>query len=423
MNIALISLHTAPDAQPGQGDAGGLNVYVRATATELAARGHQVEIITADPAHTGDPVHPGDLAHTGDAAAGHRDPAPEAPVAWAASSRLGPGVRIHRLRTPARTKEDLLTHLDAIAAAMTGLQELADCQLIWAHYWISAAAVLRMRSAHRAAATFAVSFHTIGAVKDRDTGSQREPADRLAAEPRIAGVADLVIANTPAERGDIIDLLGAPPARVITAVPGIDHTVYTPGDRHAARRCLGLGAEPVLLAVGRMQHIKGTDVAIAAMQRLRTELPEARLYMLGAASGTDAQAAGAMAEAAAAEPAITVLPPEPAERLADWYRAADAVLMPSRSESFGFAAAEAAACGTPVIAAAVGGLRHIVTHSTGVLLHSHDPQIWAQAIARLLGDAARQQMAAAAAGQATRFTWERCVDSVLAEVSGAGVTA
>lgn len=422
MNIALISLHTAPDAQPGQGDAGGLNVYVRATAAELAARGHQVEIITADPARTGDPARTSDAAVC--AAAGHRDPAPEAPVTWAASAHLGPGVRIHRLHTPARTKEDLLTHLDAIAAAMAGLPELADCQLLWAHYWISAAAVLRMRGAHRAAARFAVSFHTIGAVKDRDTGSQREPADRLAAEPRIAGAADLVIANTPAERGDIIDLLGAAPARVITAVPGIDHAVYTPGDRHAARRRLGLGAEPVLLAVGRMQHIKGTDVAIAAMQQLRTDLPEARLYMLGAASGTDAQTAGAMAEAAAAEPAITVLPPEPAERLADWYRAADAVLVPSRSESFGFAAAEAAACGTPVIAAAVGGLHHIVTPETGVLLHSHDPQIWAQAIARLLGDdAARQQMAAAAAGRATRFTWAHCVDTVLAGLSGAGATA
>ena len=344
MNIALISLHTAPDAQPGQGDAGGLNVYVRATATELAARGHTVEIITADPAL---------------AAAANPDPAPEAPVAWAASSHLGPGVRIHRLHTPARTKEDLLRHLDAIAQAMAELPELADCQVIWAHYWISAAAVLRMRETCGTSATFAVSFHTIGAIKDRDTGSQREPADRLAAEPRIAQAADLVIANTPAERRDIIDVLGAAPARVIAAVPGIDHTVYTPGEQAAARHRLGLGDHPVLLAVGRMQHIKGTDVAIAAMQQLRADLPEARLYMLGAASGTDAQAAGAMATAAAAEPSITVLAPEPADRLADWYRAADAVLVPSRSESFGFAAAEASACGTPVIAAAVGGLRFL----------------------------------------------------------------
>lgn len=415
MNIALISLHTAPDAQPGQGDAGGLNVYVRATATELAARGHQVEIITADPAHT---------AGVAGAATDRRDPAPEVPVTWAASSHLGPGVRIHRLHTPARTKEDLLTHLDTIAQAMAGLPELADCQVIWAHYWISAAAVLRMRETHGTGAEFAVSFHTIGAVKDRDTGSQREPADRLAAEPHIAGAADLVIANTPAERGDIIDLLGAPPERVIAAVPGIDHTVYTPGDRHAARHRLRLGPDPVLLAVGRMQHIKGTDVAIAAMQELRDQLPSARLYMLGAASGTDTQTAGAMAEAAAAEPAITVLPPEPAERLADWYRAADAVLVPSRSESFGFAAAEAAACGTPVIAAAVGGLRHIVTADTGVLLDSHDPEVWAQAISKLLGDdSARAQMAAAAARQAAQFTWEHCVDTMLDGLSGVSATA
>ena len=158
MNIALISLHTAPDAQPGQGDAGGLNVYVRATATELAARGHQVEIITADPACTGDP------ARTSDASAGHRDPAPEAPIAWAASSHLGPGVRIHRLHTPARTKEDLLTHLDAIADQLVALPELAACQVVWAHYWMSAAAILRMRESHGTGAKFAVSFHTIGAV-------------------------------------------------------------------------------------------------------------------------------------------------------------------------------------------------------------------------------------------------------------------
>lgn len=413
MNIALISLHTAPDAQPGQGDAGGLNVYVRATATELAARGHQVEIITADPACTGDP------ARTSDASAGHRDPAPEAPIAWAASSHLGPGVRIHRLHTPARTKEDLLTHLDAIADQLVALPELAACQVVWAHYWMSAAAILRMRESHGTGAKFAVSFHTIGAVKDRDSGSRREPADRLSAEPQIAQAADLVIANTPAERADIIDLLGAAPERVITAVPGIDHAEYTPGDAAEARRRLGLGDHPVLLVIGRMQHIKGTDVAIAAMQQLRTELPAARLYMFGAASGTDARTASAIEAAAAAEPSITLLAPGPEVRLVDWYRAADAVLMPSRSESFGFVAAEALACGTPVIAAAVGGLRHIVTPETGVLLTSHDPQDWATAIARLLSDgAARTRMAAAAPERAARFTWRSCIDTVLGAVSG-----
>ncbi|MCK1801754.1 glycosyltransferase [Brevibacterium sp. R8603A2] len=403
MRIAVLSLHTSPAAQPGQGDAGGMNVYVRATAAELARAGHTVEIFTADP-----------LAPT------------------TGTVELAPGVRLHQLDTSARDKTALADDVPALAAALAAHPAYAGCELIWAHYWISALAGLALTEHPTPAPTpgprLVVSFHTIAAVKDRDTGAALEPAQRRQAEERIAAGADLLVANTEAEAADMVDLLGADPARVVTAMPGVDLATFTPGPLHTARRAVGeQDADLLLLYVGRMQHVKGTDTAVealAALARLDPMLAaRTRLVMLGAASGegTDPAAVSARIDAAGLHGRVEILPPVPAAVLADWYRAVDLVLVPSRSESFGFAAAEAQACGAPVVASAVGGLTHVVEAGrTGLLIAEDDPLTWAEGIEALLCDpAARARMGAAAAQRAREFDWRTCAATVLAAVPAA----
>lgn len=399
MRIAVLSLHTSPVAQPGQGDAGGMNVYVRATAVELARAGHTVEIFTADP-----------LAPT------------------TGTTELAPGVRLHQLDTAARDKTVLADEIPALAAALAAHPAFAGSAVIWAHYWISALAGLALTGRSGPAPRLVVSFHTIAAVKDRDTRAALEPAQRRRAEERIAAGADLLVANTEAEAADMVALLGADPARIVTAMPGVDLATFTPGPMHTARRAVGeQDADLLLLYVGRMQHVKGTDTAVealAALTRLDPVLAaRTRLVMLGAASGegTDPAALTARIDAAGLHGRVEILPPVPAAVLADWYRAADLVLVPSRSESFGFAAAEAQACGAPVVASAVGGLTHVVEAGrTGLLVAEDDPLTWAEGIEALLCDpAARARMGAAAAQRAREFDWRTCAATVLAAVPSA----
>lgn len=405
MHIAVLSLHTSPAAQPGQGDAGGMNVYVRATAAELARAGHTVEIFTADP-----------IAPTRD------------------TTELLPGVRLHQLPTHVRNKSELAAEVPSLARMIAEHPAFAPCTLVWAHYWISALAGLEAPAGPEALMgpiapspqperALAVSFHTIAAVKDRDTGAHHESADRLRAEKRIAARADLLVANTVAEAGDMETLLGADPARIVVAVPGVDLATFAPGPMQAARQAVGeASADLLLLYVGRMQHVKGTDIAIDALQDLHRLDPvlaaRTRLVMLGAASGhdTDSAALAACIATAGLAAQIEILPPVPAAELAQWYRAADLVLVPSRSESFGFAAAEAHACGVPVIASAVGGLSHVVAPGrTGLLIAGGDPLTWAQAIESLLLDpAARARMGREARQRATEFDWRACAEEVLA---------
>lgn len=393
MRIVLLSLHTSPAAQPGTGDAGGLNVYVSHVAAGLARAGHAVDIITADPA----------TPASAPGASASDDPA------------LPAGVRLHHVRVDARDKDELAGALDALTAALADHPALAAADLVWAHYWISAAAACRLREAGALTAPVWVSFHTVGAVKDRDLGIAREPADRLAAEREIAASADLLIANTSAEAEDLVALLGAESARIRVLRPGIDAEVFSPGSRADARARLGLAADDlIVLAVGRMQHIKGTDVVIDAAEALAEADPQlaakTRFVLIGAASGDgageDYSARAAAAQAAGAR--IELRPPVPPADLADLYRAADVVVVASRSESYGFVAAEAASSGAVVCASAVGGLPHIVDVGvSGVLVDGDDPTAWALALSRLLRDPGlRQRMSSAAVARSADLGWD-----------------
>jgi D-inositol-3-phosphate glycosyltransferase len=483
VRISVLSLHTSPAAQPGQGDAGGMNVYVDRSVRALAEAGHKVDVFTADPGGldgTG-------LDSTGLNGAGSDDAEPD--DAGRGDSRVGSArmeitecITLHHLPVAAKTKDELADAIDDLAQLLIDHPEFRAAEFIWSHYWISAEVALRAReiAAESVRSSFetergsapiagtvpmanagrapmaeyvpiAVSMHTIGAVKNRDSETSHERPQRLHAEERIAAEADLLVAGTPVERRDLIGELGAEPDAVIIARPGVDHTLYRPGDKAAARQRLGFDTdEAIVLYVGRMQFIKGTDVAVDALAELRERDPHlasrTRGILLGAASGSDtgtssgggstggaAPRAAAAAErgtlssnssssylrdlttAISAEPSVEVRLPVPAHVLADYYRAADVLIVPSRSESFGLVAAEAAATGLPAIASAVGGLPEIVEHGhSGLLIADHNPRHWATAIETMLRDGElRTELGAHAIERAERFDWGRTVAAVL----------
>ena len=458
MRISVLSLHTSPVAQPGQGDAGGMNVYVDQSVRALAAAGHRVDVFTADP---GGLDGTGSLDSTGSGAAdaGQRHSA--------GGNAAGPGTKLeitecitlHHLPVGATTKDELADAIDELAELLNAHPDFRAADFIWTHYWISAEAALRAREIAVAIdadsadvvesaagqdrslrAPIAVSMHTIGAVKNRDSETSHERPQRLEAEERIAAQADLLVAATPVERRDLVNELQADPDTVVVARPGVDHALYAPDSQSEARERLGFAAdEAIVLYVGRMQFIKGTDVAVDALAELRERNPHlasrTRGILLGAASGAGVEAGGGavrpsstylqeLTTAIASEPSVEVRPPVPSHVLVDYYRAADVLIVPSRSESFGLVAAEAAASGLPAIASAVGGLPEIVEHGhSGLLIADHNPHHWATAIETLLIDTdLRAELAGHAVDRAERFDWGRTVAAVLdalPETSGA----
>ena len=435
-----------------------MNVYVDQSVRALAAAGHRVDVFTADP---GGLDGTGSLDSTGSstADAGHGY--------GTGGNAAGPGTKLeitecitlHHLPVGATTKDELADAIDELAALLIAHPDFRAADFIWTHYWISAEAALRAREIAVAIdadsadvvesaagqdrslrAPIAVSMHTIGAVKNRDSETSHERPQRLEAEERIAAQADLLVAATPVERRDLVNELQADPDTVVVARPGVDHALYAPDSQSEARERLGFAAdEAIVLYVGRMQFIKGTDVAVDALAELRERNPHlasrTRGILLGAASGAGVEAGGGavrpsstylqeLTTAIASEPSVEVRPPVPSHVLVDYYRAADVLIVPSRSESFGLVAAEAAASGLPAIASAVGGLPEIVEHGhSGLLIADHNPHHWATAIETLLIDTdLRAELAGHAVDRAERFDWGRTVAAVLdalPETSGA----
>ncbi len=393
--IATISLHTSPLDQPGTGDAGGLNVYVVEVSKRLAERGIEVEIFTR---------------------AVCRDTPPTVELAPGVLVRnvvAGPFEELDKNALPGQICPFTFGVLRTEAAFAPGRYDL-----LHAHYWLSGqvAAV----AAERWGVPLVQSMHTLGKVKNRAlaTGDCAEPAARIRGEGEVVAAADRLVANTAEEARQLTELYGADPWRVETVSPGVDLSVFSPSPPAsvpALRRRLGLPPDAVVLAfAGRIQPLKGPDVvlrAAAALLRLRPSLAGRLVVVIvGGPSGSEVGAPGRLEGLAAAlgiSDCVRLEAPCPQRELADWYRAADVVLVPSHSESFGLVALEAQACGTPVVAAAVGGLRTAVRDGySGVLVDGHDPAVWARVLAGLLSSPGRlSELAAGAREHAAAFNW------------------
>ena len=380
--LAVLSLHTSPLAQPGQGDSGGMNVYVRELVSALAQAGVQADVFTRRADHV----------------------TPEV-------VEVEPGFRVvHIDAGPVDlAKEQLPDVVDAFADGVADhLADLGDVDALHANYWLSGVAGHRLK--HELDLPLVSTFHTLARVK-AETGDP-EPERRVRAEADVIGCSDAILASCEAEVDQLERLYGADRSRIELVPPGVDHAFFSAGPRDGARAALhhlDLGGGPVLLFVGRIQPLKGLDVAVAALAALGRR--DARLVVVGGASGTDGAAEVDRIDKLAADLGVTdqlrLVDPVPHHLLSTYYRAADVVLVPSRSESFGLVALEAAACGTPVVAAAVGGLRTLVEHGrTGFLVEGRDPSVFASYAARVLeSPRLASDLSTEAAARAARYTW------------------
>jgi D-inositol-3-phosphate glycosyltransferase len=406
--IATISLHTSPLDQPGTGDAGGLNVYVVEVSKRLAERGVEVEIFTR---------------------AVCRDTPPTVELVPGVLVRnvvAGPFEELDKNVLPGQICEFTFGVLRTEAAFAPGRYDL-----LHAHYWLSGqvAAV----AAERWGVPLVQSMHTLGKVKNLAlaTGDCAEPAARIRGEGEVVAAADRLVANTAEEARQLIELYGADPWRVETVSPGVDLSVFCPSPVPAAalRRRLGLPADAVVLAfAGRIQPLKGPDIVLRAAASLLRSAPwlAGRLVVVivGGPSGSEVGAPGrltGLAEGLGIADCVRLEPPCPQRELADWYRAADIVLVPSHSESFGLVALEAQACGTPVVAAAVGGLRTAVRDGySGILVDGHDPAAWARVLAKLVASPSRlAKLARGAREHAAAFNWPATAERLLGVYTGA----
>lgn len=394
----MLSVHTSPLAQPGTGDAGGMNVYVLQTAAELARRGVQVEIFTRATSSADQPV-----------------------------VEAAPGVLVrHVLAGPFEglDKQDLPTQLCPFTAAVLRqeAQQLpGHYDLIHSHYWLSGQVGALARDRWRVPLVH--TAHTLAAVKNAHlaAGDVPEPAAREVAEKQLVCDADRLVANTAAEGRQLADLYGADPGRIDVVSPGVDVTRYCPGDAAAARSALGLAHdEQVVAFVGRIQPLKAPDVLVRAVAEVLRAQPGRRLRLLvvGGPSGTGLRRPSALIELVAAlgiGDHVTFLPPQPPRLLRNVYRAADVVAVPSYTESFGLVAVEAQASGTPVVAARVGGLVTAVRDGvSGTLVSGHGTADWAGALRALLDDPMRlQHMGIAAARHGGQFSWQKTADGLL----------
>jgi D-inositol-3-phosphate glycosyltransferase len=379
--LAVLSMHTSPLAQPGAGDSGGMNVYVRELVSALAQAGVRGDVYVRR----------------------WHDDLPD-------SIDVEPGFRVVHVEAgpPDLAKEKLVDVVDEFTDGVgRELRASGDVDAIHANYWLSGVAGHQLK--HELSLPLVSTFHTLARVK-AETGDA-EPARRAHAESEVIGCSDAILASCRAEATQLVELYGADPGRIEIVPPGVDHAFFSPGERRGARQALHLGDEPVLLFVGRIQPLKGVDVAIAALAELTTAHPRALLLVVGGASGQDGPAEEVhvhrLADELGVADRVRFVPPQPHHLLSTYYRAADLCVVPSRSESFGLVALEAAACGTPVVAADVGGLTTLVDHGhTGFLVDERDPATYAGFADRILGDAAlAERMAAAASARARDFRW------------------
>ena len=406
--LAVLSLHTSPLAQPGTGDGGGMNVYVRELTAALARSGVACDVFTR---------------------------------AWAPGLPpvvdVEPGLRVHHVPAgPAHAvpKESLPAVVDEFTAAVLGRMTAAPMEAdeeggglpytsIHANYWLSGLSGHVIK--HELELPLVCTFHTLDRVK-AETMPEEVMADiahrRAEAEASIIECSDAVLASCSVEADQIASLYGGDPGRIRIVPLGVDHAFFGPGHRPQARRALGLPEDGrLLLFVGRIQPLKCADAAVETLAELRRSGPEDyRLVIVGGPSGPHGekslQRLHDVADARGVRDHVHFVEPQPHELLSSYYRAADVCLVPSRSESFGLVALEAAACGTPVVAAAVGGLTTLVDHgSTGFLVDEPDPRAYAAAVRRVFDEPlAAERLSTASVLRARTYTWPAAARSLVA---------
>jgi len=383
-------VHTSPLDQPGAGDAGGMNIYVVESAERMAAMGVSVDIFT-------------------------RRHNPDLPDIVELSS----GVRVRHLNIGAcsATKEELPALIPNLSEAFSKVLENEKYDVLHSHYWISGK--VAMPVAKKFGIPLAHTMHTMARVKNMNLaeGESPEPMIRVQGETQVVAAANALIANTDAEAASLVSLYEACPDNVSVVSPGVDLYTFTVGSgRKAAREAVGLPQDAHILAfVGRIQPHKGPEVLIRAVAEMLNHSPHLRpkliTIIMGGASGSGLGEVERLKDLVSwlnISDVVRFENPVPRAQIPQWYRAADLVCVPSYSESFGLVALEAQACGTPVVATAVGGLRTAVADGiSGVLVDGHDPRAWSSVLARLIQEPQRRVLLSMGAIEhASHFGWD-----------------
>jgi D-inositol-3-phosphate glycosyltransferase len=399
--VATLSVHTSPLDQPGTGDAGGMNVYVVELSKRLAALGIESEIFTRATSSDLPPV-----------------------------VELVPGVTVRHVSAgpfEGLSKNDLPGQLCAFTSRVLRAEATHDpgwYDVIHSHYWLSGQ--VGWLAKERWGVPLVHSMHTLAKVKNASLaeGDSPEPSAREIGEAQVVDAADRLIASTQEEARELVELYDADPAKVVTIAPGVDLDVFRPGDVGSARVRVGLPPDAVvLLFVGRIQPLKAPDLVLRAAAVLLQGNPalrsRLRVVVVGGPSGAGLAAPDSLSRLACRlgiSELVRFEAPVSQRRLADWYRAATVCLVPSYSESFGLVAVEAQACGTPVVAAAVGGLPTAVRDGvSGVLVPTHDARDYAEAVLGIVRrPRLRARLSRGGVERAAGFGWSATAASVLA---------
>lgn len=394
MRIAMLSLHTSPMEQPGSGDAGGMNVYIRNLSLALGALGHEVHMFTrtADESTSSEVI----------------------PAVFMHQVQIRPGAQL--------SKEELPDIIDEAASLLKEHMASLNIDIIHGHYWLSGMVGLQLAEAWKI--PLVVSLHTSAAAKEFESGIP-EPEARKEAERRLLAGATRIIANTPVEARQLSRFYSVDKEKLDVVLPGVDHKVFHP-DQNKLRR--PLGADDLhLVYAGRLQRLKGAHVLIEAIALARAEDPTLKITasLFGANSGSADYDLPALAEKHSVADVLSFFGPLQPAQLAAVFANADVVAVPSLSETFGLVAAEAQACGTPVLANHVGGLAYAVNDGeSGWLMEDCSPHLWAQQLLTLARNPAMVTQAGhAALEHSGEFTWERAAVTSLASYRMASTPA
>ena len=400
-HIATLMVHSSPLDQAGTGDAGGMNVYVVESAKKMAAAGVNVDIFT----RTNHPNLPETV-------------------------EIADGVNVkHLVAGPFEglSKEELPSQLGALTSSFMNYQKQLPndyYSLLHSHYWISGQ--LGWMVSERTGIPLIHTMHTTAKVKNLNLADDEkpEPQTRAIGEEQVVKASTGLIANTDAEAASLVSLYEACPDNVFVVAPGVDLQTFSPGSgKSAARIKLNIAPDAIMLTfVGRIQPHKGPDVLLRAVAEMVTHSPHLKaklaVVIMGGASGSgvnELEKLKVLAKFLKIEDVTHFVAPVKRDELANWYRASDLVCVPSYSESFGLVALEAQACGTPVVATAIGGLRTAVSDGiSGSLVDGHDPKAWSAVISRLIAEPQRRLLLSmGAVVHASHFGWENTAHKTL----------
>ncbi len=398
LRICMLSVHTCPLAVLGGKETGGMNVYVREVARELARRGHTVDVFT-------------------------RNQNPEVPTI---SHALGPRARvIHVTAGPPHPmpKDAIADHLEQFVAEVLVYSDGQPYDILYAHYWLSGLAGLHLRALW--GSPLLQMFHTLGRMKNKiaATPAERASERRIAAEHRLVREVDHIVAGSPMDEQHLVEEYGASPEKITVIPPGVDVRHFYPRPRAQARANIGLDPNTfVMLFVGRIEPLKGIETLLRAVKILSQRccrLQDMQVLIIGGDASVppeqmDEELARLMrlCNELGLDDLVTFLGKQGQDVLPDYYSAADVVVMPSHYESFGMVALEAMACGTPVVASRVGGLLFTVIDGvTGMHARSGDPESLAEKLQWLMLDPdLRARLGRQAWHMAQQYAWPRIVD-------------